>query len=129
MRSALPKILHNLGGLPMVSYGVRLANQLTPDPPLLVVGHGAEQVKIWRRSYSTPPPPLLAGDERHASRDPRYAGVDPADAVKVQVSVMYLVLGSVATTTAVMSLGISRELFTPAQQLRRRITPGVRPQE
>jgi putative ABC transport system permease protein len=48
------------------------------------------------------------------------AGVDPADAVKVQVSVMYLVLGSVATTTAVMSLGISRELFTPAQQLRRR---------
>ncbi len=47
------------------------------------------------------------------------AGVDPADAVKVQVSVMYLVLGSVATTTAVMSLGISRELFTSAQQLRR----------
>lgn len=47
------------------------------------------------------------------------AGVDPADAVRVQVSVMYLVLGSVATTTAVMSLGISRELFTPAQQLRR----------
>ena len=57
------------------------------------------------------------------------AGVDPADAVKVQVSVMYLVLGSVATTTAVMSLGISRELFTPAQQLRRRpITSGVGPQ-
>ena len=52
------------------------------------------------------------------------AGVAPADAVKVQVSVMYLVLGSVATTTAVMSLGISRELFTPAQQLRR---PAHRP--
>ncbi len=47
------------------------------------------------------------------------AGVDPADAVRVQVSVMYLVLGSVATTTAVMSLGISRQLFTNAQQLRR----------
>ena len=47
------------------------------------------------------------------------AGVDPADAVKVQISVMYLVLGSVATTTTVMSFGISRQLFTPAQQLRR----------
>ncbi len=47
------------------------------------------------------------------------AGTDPQDAVKVQVSVMYLVLGSVATTTAVMSLGIARRLFTPAQQLRR----------
>jgi hypothetical protein len=32
-------------------------------------------------------------------------------------------LGSVATTTAVMSLGISRELFTPAQQLRRTPPP------
>ena len=47
------------------------------------------------------------------------AGTDPGDAVLVQVSVMYLVLGSVATTTAVMSLGLSRQLFTPAQQLRR----------
>jgi putative ABC transport system permease protein len=46
------------------------------------------------------------------------AGVAPADAVQVQISVMYLVLGSVATTTTVMSFGISRQLFTPAQQLR-----------
>ena len=47
------------------------------------------------------------------------AGTDPTDAVLVQISVMYLVLGSVATTSAVMSIGLSRQLFTPAQQLRR----------
>lgn len=47
------------------------------------------------------------------------AGVDPSEAVRVQLSVMYLVLGSVATTTAVMSIGISRQLFTRAHQLRR----------
>lgn len=47
------------------------------------------------------------------------AGVEPVDAVRVQLSVMYLVLGSVATTTAVMSIGISRQLFTGADQLRR----------
>lgn len=47
------------------------------------------------------------------------AGVEPSDAVRVQLSVMYLVLGSVATTTAVMSLGISRRLFSSADQLRR----------
>lgn len=47
------------------------------------------------------------------------AGVEPAEAVKVQISVMYLVLGSVATTTTVMSIGISRQLFTSAEQLRR----------
>ena len=35
--------------------------------------YGEEQVKIWRRSYATPPPPLAPDDPRHPSRDPRYA--------------------------------------------------------
>jgi 2,3-bisphosphoglycerate-dependent phosphoglycerate mutase len=34
---------------------------------------GADQVKIWRRSYSTPPPPLTPEDERYPGRDRRYA--------------------------------------------------------
>jgi len=40
--------------------------------------HGEAQVKMWRRSYDIPPPPLNAADERHPRFDPRYAGVDPA---------------------------------------------------
>ncbi|RIK63791.1 MAG: 2,3-diphosphoglycerate-dependent phosphoglycerate mutase [Planctomycetota bacterium] len=39
--------------------------------------HGEEQVKIWRRSYDIPPPPLADTDERFPGRDPRYAGIDP----------------------------------------------------
>lgn len=39
--------------------------------------HGADQVKIWRRSYDTPPPPLADDDERHPRFDPRYAGLSP----------------------------------------------------
>jgi len=35
--------------------------------------HGAEQVKIWRRSYDTPPPPLEQSDERYPGKDRRYA--------------------------------------------------------
>ena len=31
---------------------------------------------IWRRSYDVPPPTLDADDERHPSRDARYAGID-----------------------------------------------------
>ena len=27
--------------------------------------YGLEQVRLWRRSYSTPPPALTVGDERH----------------------------------------------------------------
>ncbi|MBN1238246.1 MAG: 2,3-diphosphoglycerate-dependent phosphoglycerate mutase [Gammaproteobacteria bacterium] len=42
--------------------------------------HGAEQVKIWRRSYDIPPPPLEPDDARHPSHDPRYAEL-PATAV------------------------------------------------
>ena len=37
--------------------------------------HGDAQVKIWRRSYDIPPPPLDAEDPRHPSRDRRYAGL------------------------------------------------------
>jgi 2,3-bisphosphoglycerate-dependent phosphoglycerate mutase len=36
--------------------------------------HGEDQVKIWRRSYDIPPPPLAAGSEWDFSADPRYAG-------------------------------------------------------
>jgi 2,3-bisphosphoglycerate-dependent phosphoglycerate mutase len=37
--------------------------------------HGEDQVKIWRRSYAVPPPPLTADDPRHPSKDRRYAGI------------------------------------------------------
>ncbi len=40
--------------------------------------HGEAQVKIWRRSYDIPPPPLATEDQRHPRFDPRYAEVDPA---------------------------------------------------
>lgn len=39
--------------------------------------HGEDQVMIWRRSYSTPPPPLGLEDERHPRHDPRYADLAP----------------------------------------------------
>jgi 2,3-bisphosphoglycerate-dependent phosphoglycerate mutase len=39
---------------------------------------GDEQVKIWRRSYDTPPPALTPEDERFPARDPRYQGVPEA---------------------------------------------------
>jgi 2,3-bisphosphoglycerate-dependent phosphoglycerate mutase len=37
--------------------------------------HGDAQVKIWRRSYDIPPPPLSPDDERYSGRDPRYASL------------------------------------------------------
>jgi 2,3-bisphosphoglycerate-dependent phosphoglycerate mutase len=40
-----------------------------------VAKHGAEQVKVWRRSYDIPPPPLPQTDPGHPRFDRRYAGV------------------------------------------------------
>jgi 2,3-bisphosphoglycerate-dependent phosphoglycerate mutase len=39
---------------------------------------GDEQVKIWRRSYDIPPPPLEKNDERFPGFDPRYQDLSPA---------------------------------------------------
>ncbi len=41
---------------------------------------GAEQVKVWRRSYAVPPPPLDRDDPTHPRFDPRYADL-PVDAL------------------------------------------------
>lgn len=39
--------------------------------------HGEEQVKIWRRSYDVPPPPLDESDPRFPGHDRRYADLAP----------------------------------------------------
>ena len=49
------------------------------DKAQTVALHGAEQVKVWRRSYDIPPPPLAPDDPRHPRFDARYAALAPAD--------------------------------------------------
>jgi 2,3-bisphosphoglycerate-dependent phosphoglycerate mutase len=41
--------------------------------------HGDAQIKIWRRSYDIPPPPLMPDDPRHPSHDPRYKGLSASE--------------------------------------------------
>jgi bifunctional UDP-N-acetylglucosamine pyrophosphorylase/glucosamine-1-phosphate N-acetyltransferase len=45
MRSALPKVLHPLGGKPLLQYSLELAAQIGSSSPVVVVGHGADQVR------------------------------------------------------------------------------------
>jgi len=40
---------------------------------------GEDQVKVWRRSYSTPPPELTPDDERFPGHDRRYASLSKAE--------------------------------------------------
>jgi len=41
--------------------------------------YGDEQVHVWRRSYTTPPPKLDLNDERHPRYDERYSNLAPDD--------------------------------------------------
>ena len=45
MKSQRAKVLHELGGLPLITHVVRTANQLDPKTILVVVGHQAEEVE------------------------------------------------------------------------------------
>jgi len=72
--------------------------------------HGEAQVKIWRRSYDIPPPPLTPDDERHPSRDPRYRDLAPGEAPLTE---------SLKDTVA-RFLPFWHETIAPAVQARRR---------
>jgi 2,3-bisphosphoglycerate-dependent phosphoglycerate mutase len=43
----------------------------------VAVRHGADQVKVWRRSYDIPPPALDEGHEFFPGKDPRYRRLRP----------------------------------------------------
>jgi len=45
MRSAQPKVLHRIGGMPLLRHVINTASQLNPDSIHVVFGHGGEQVR------------------------------------------------------------------------------------
>ena len=49
---------------------------------------GDDQVKIWRRSYDIPPPPLAPGGEFDFTRDRRYAGAPIPDTESLKTTLV-----------------------------------------
>jgi len=45
MRSSLPKVLHSLSGRPLIQYSLDAVKGLTVNPPVVVIGHGADSVR------------------------------------------------------------------------------------
>ena len=58
------------------------------DKAETVAKHGADQVKIWRRSFDIPPPPLEAGSEFDLASDPRYAGIAVPEAESLKDTIV-----------------------------------------
>jgi bifunctional UDP-N-acetylglucosamine pyrophosphorylase/glucosamine-1-phosphate N-acetyltransferase len=53
MHSSLPKVLHPLAGRPLIDYSVRLAEALTDNRPLVIVGRDAELVQEFLGDRAT----------------------------------------------------------------------------
>jgi UDP-N-acetylglucosamine diphosphorylase/glucosamine-1-phosphate N-acetyltransferase len=51
MKSDLPKVLHQIGGLPLIEHVLRSAQALVPDRLIIVVGHRREEVKNRIRGF------------------------------------------------------------------------------
>lgn len=47
------------------------------DKVQMVQQFGADQVKLWRRSYDVPPPTVAPGHDHHPAKDPRYRLIAP----------------------------------------------------
>lgn len=65
MHSSLPKVLHLLLGRPLIAYALDAVEGLSAEPPVLVVGHGAEQVEAAvgsRAQFVTQQPQLGTAD-------------------------------------------------------------------
>ncbi len=83
LKSSLPKVLHRLAGRPLVEYALAAARALTDQPPVLVVGYGAEAVRAAlgdRAVYVTQADQLGTG---HAVRQAEFLLKGRCDSVLV----------------------------------------------
>jgi len=90
MKSVLPKVLHPLAGRPLVEYAVETVAAVTGTAPVLVVGHGSEQVRQTlgdRARYVIQAQQLGTG---HAVMQARELLLGQADAILVSYADMPL---------------------------------------
>jgi bifunctional UDP-N-acetylglucosamine pyrophosphorylase/glucosamine-1-phosphate N-acetyltransferase len=61
MKSRVPKVLHPLCGQPLIQYALEVVGHASDDSPVVVIGHGADQVKefIGHSARCVPQEPQL----------------------------------------------------------------------
>jgi bifunctional UDP-N-acetylglucosamine pyrophosphorylase/glucosamine-1-phosphate N-acetyltransferase len=58
MKSARPKVLHAVGGTPMLGHVLAAAKAAGVEQPHLVLGHGVDAVRDWLANAPGPPPEI-----------------------------------------------------------------------
>ena len=59
LASDVPKVLHPVAGRPLLWHTLRLARSVKPDRIVIVVGHGADEVRDAVRSWRITPEPIF----------------------------------------------------------------------
>ncbi len=93
MKSSLPKVLHPLAGKPLVLHAIENAGRVVTETPVLVIGHGAEEVRA-----------VVGNRARFAIQ---HTQMGTADAVKVAQPLLADFTGLILVVSADMPL------FTP----------------
>ena len=71
LRSATPKVLHPVCGRPALWHVLQLAAAAKPATIVVVVGHGADEVRAAVRSWDISPAPVFVTQARAAGDRPR----------------------------------------------------------
>ncbi len=80
--------------------------------------HGADQVKIWRRSYDTPPPPLEPGGAYDLANDPRYRGIAVPTAESLKLTLERVLPFWTSTIAPVLDSGVDTLVAAHGNSLR-----------
>jgi len=88
MKSALPKVLHKIAGLPMVAHVVRAAEAAGAGELALVIGHGAEEMRKAAEKFA-PAAKLFVQEKRLGTADAVLAARDAIAAGYDDILVMF----------------------------------------
>jgi bifunctional UDP-N-acetylglucosamine pyrophosphorylase/glucosamine-1-phosphate N-acetyltransferase len=88
MKSALPKVLHKIAGLPMVAHVVRAAEAAGAGELALVIGHGADEVRKAAEKFA-PAAKLFVQEKRLGTADAALAAREDIAAGYDDVLVMF----------------------------------------
>jgi bifunctional UDP-N-acetylglucosamine pyrophosphorylase / glucosamine-1-phosphate N-acetyltransferase len=80
MNSDLPKVLHMLGGAPLLHHAMATGRSLDPDRVVIVTGHGADTVSKAARAYDDTASIVLQAEQLGTAHAVAQAGPALADA-------------------------------------------------
>ncbi|MCI0477671.1 MAG: NTP transferase domain-containing protein, partial [Anaerolineales bacterium] len=92
MKTKLPKVLHTVVGKPMVLYALEMVSALGCDQTVLIVGHGADQVRVTLSNFQ-PPTSNLQFVEQREQRGTGHAVLQARDVLRGKSDAVFVAYG------------------------------------